>query len=71
MNEIVFEAGGYEVPCRLYLWRQTTKIVISDIDGTITKSDKLGHLCDLQCHAMPPLRAFLPSCLPVLLSFII
>jgi hypothetical protein len=29
--------------CR-YLWSRTTKIVISDIDGTITKSDKLGHL---------------------------
>lgn len=44
VNEIVFEAGGYLVDCRLYLWQPTTKIVISDIDGTITKSDKLGHL---------------------------
>lgn len=28
----------------IYLWNHTDKIVISDIDGTITKSDVLGHL---------------------------
>ena len=44
-NTIVFCcAGGFEVTARIYLWQVSTKIVISDIDGTITKSDKLGHM---------------------------
>ena len=29
---------------RIFLWRSDTRVVISDIDGTITKSDALGHL---------------------------
>ena len=28
----------------IYLWDWTQKIVISDVDGTITKSDVLGHV---------------------------
>jgi len=30
--------------CHVYLWSYDDKIVISDIDGTITKSDVLGHV---------------------------
>ncbi|KAJ2993183.1 Nuclear elongation and deformation protein 1 [Globomyces sp. JEL0801] len=29
---------------KIYLWDHDTKIVISDVDGTITKSDVLGHV---------------------------
>ena len=29
---------------KLYLWNHTDRVVISDVDGTITKSDKRGHL---------------------------
>ncbi|ORX40786.1 Lipin/Ned1/Smp2-domain-containing protein [Kockovaella imperatae] len=29
---------------RIFLWENTDQIVISDIDGTITKSDALGHV---------------------------
>ncbi|RUS34490.1 Lipin/Ned1/Smp2-domain-containing protein [Jimgerdemannia flammicorona] len=29
---------------KIFFWDHTTQIVISDIDGTITKSDALGHL---------------------------
>nr|XP_031859515.1 uncharacterized protein CI109_004977 [Kwoniella shandongensis]KAA5526587.1 hypothetical protein CI109_004977 [Kwoniella shandongensis] len=29
---------------RIFLWEETDQIVISDIDGTITKSDALGHV---------------------------
>lgn len=29
---------------RIFLWRSDSRVVISDIDGTITKSDALGHL---------------------------
>jgi phosphatidate phosphatase LPIN len=38
------EAGTQEVTAMIYLWSRFTKIVISDIDGTITKSDLLGHI---------------------------
>ena len=31
----------------VYLFKSTTKLVISDIDGTITKSDVLGHIMPL------------------------
>ena len=30
--------------CHIYLWHHSDKVVISDIDGTITKSDVLGHI---------------------------
>jgi phosphatidate phosphatase LPIN len=28
----------------IFLWHWTDKIVISDVDGTITRSDVLGHV---------------------------
>ena len=31
----------------MYLWRHDTPVVISDIDGTITKSDALGHVLNM------------------------
>ncbi|XP_031271435.1 phosphatidate phosphatase PAH2 isoform X2 [Pistacia vera] len=34
--------GEQEVDARIYLWKWNTRIVISDVDGTITKSDVLG-----------------------------
>ena len=44
-NEIIFEcANGTKLQCDLYLWSSDSKIVISDIDGTITRSDVLGQL---------------------------
>ena len=48
-NEIQFSVttayqGTTKCRCHLYLWKWTDKIVISDIDGTITKSDVLGHI---------------------------
>lgn len=30
---------------KVYLWESTSKIIVSDVDGTLTKSDFLGHLC--------------------------
>lgn len=33
-----------ELDCRIFLWSCHSKIVISDVDGTITRSDVLGHL---------------------------
>lgn len=48
-NEVVFSVttayqGTTRCTCHIYLWNYDDKIVISDIDGTITKSDVLGHL---------------------------
>ncbi|CAL4986529.1 unnamed protein product [Urochloa decumbens] len=34
--------GKQQVDCHIYLWKWNTRIVISDVDGTITKSDVLG-----------------------------
>ncbi|XP_045034148.1 phosphatidate phosphatase LPIN3 isoform X2 [Daphnia magna] len=48
-NEAVFSVttayqGTTRCKCHIYLWRYDDKVVISDIDGTITKSDVLGHI---------------------------
>ncbi|KNE68416.1 hypothetical protein AMAG_13071 [Allomyces macrogynus ATCC 38327] len=48
-NQVTFTVvsslqGRAECHARIFLWDWTEKIVISDIDGTITKSDALGHL---------------------------
>lgn len=39
--------GNSQVVSDLYFWKATTPIVISDIDGTITKSDALGHVLNM------------------------
>ncbi|XP_048387666.1 phosphatidate phosphatase LPIN1 isoform X3 [Stegostoma tigrinum] len=48
-NDVVFSVTTqYQGTCRcegtIYLWNWNDKIVISDIDGTITRSDALGHI---------------------------
>ncbi|TNM90691.1 hypothetical protein fugu_002980 [Takifugu bimaculatus] len=48
-NEVVFSVTTqYQGTCRchgtIYLWNWDDKIIISDIDGTITRSDTLGHI---------------------------
>ncbi|NWI50645.1 LPIN3 phosphatase, partial [Calyptomena viridis] len=48
-NEVSFSVTTqYQGTCRceatIYLWNWDDKVVISDIDGTITKSDALGHI---------------------------
>lgn len=49
MNEISFSVttayqGTSRCKCYLFRWKHSDKVVISDIDGTITKSDVLGHI---------------------------
>ncbi|KAL6890105.1 hypothetical protein ACP4OV_008868 [Aristida adscensionis] len=39
--------GKQQVDCCIYLWQWNTRIVISDVDGTITKSDVLGQFMPL------------------------
>ncbi|KAK9270903.1 hypothetical protein L1049_026489 [Liquidambar formosana] len=39
--------GKQQVEARIYLWKWNTRIVISDVDGTITKSDVLGQFMPL------------------------
>jgi phosphatidate phosphatase LPIN len=48
-NEICFicrtsSSGIQTLKSSIYLWQSTSKIVISDIDGTITRSDVLGQV---------------------------
>ncbi|KAK8497715.1 hypothetical protein V6N13_103464 [Hibiscus sabdariffa] len=52
MNQITFAfctamLGKQQVDARIYLWKWNTRIVISDVDGTITKSDVLGQFMPL------------------------
>ncbi|KAI5960678.1 ned1 [Candida pseudojiufengensis] len=48
-NSLKFKSseGTSQVTANLYLWKANAPIVISDIDGTITKSDALGHVLNL------------------------
>ncbi|KAK7022848.1 Lipin-3 [Halocaridina rubra] len=48
-NEALFSVttayqGTTRCKCHIFLWNYDANIVVSDIDGTITKSDVLGHL---------------------------
>jgi phosphatidate phosphatase LPIN len=42
-----FTVGRATCPAVMYYWTAEVPIVISDIDGTITKSDALGHLLNM------------------------
>jgi phosphatidate phosphatase LPIN len=50
MNNVVFVVrtpnfqGNASTAARIWLFDRSTKIVISDVDGTITRSDTLGHI---------------------------
>ncbi|PON79304.1 Lipin [Trema orientale] len=39
--------GKQQIDARIYLWKWNTRIVISDVDGTITRSDVLGQFMPL------------------------
>ena len=36
--------GEHTIGSEIYLWNHDSKIIISDVDGTITRSDILGHI---------------------------
>ncbi|OWM80734.1 hypothetical protein CDL15_Pgr006764 [Punica granatum] len=51
-NAIIFTfctkmLGKQQVDARIYLWKWSDRIIISDVDGTITKSDILGQCMPL------------------------
>lgn len=51
-NEVVFSTtsqyqGTTRCYCNMFVWQQSDKIIISDIDGTITKSDVRGMILPL------------------------
>lgn len=43
-NIMSFTVNRATCQANMYLWKHDTPVVISDIDGTITKSDALGHV---------------------------
>ncbi|ORY57241.1 Lipin/Ned1/Smp2-domain-containing protein [Pseudomassariella vexata] len=43
-NSLSFTVNRATCTSSMYLWQHDAPVVISDIDGTITKSDALGHL---------------------------
>jgi phosphatidate phosphatase LPIN len=46
-NSMSFTVNRATCQAYMYLWRHETPVVISDIDGTITKSDALGHVLNM------------------------
>lgn len=46
-NPMSFSVNKATCTATMYLWSGNTPIVISDIDGTITKSDALGHVLNM------------------------
>ena len=46
-NTMSFSVNKATCTATMYLWSGNTPIVISDIDGTITKSDALGHVLNM------------------------
>lgn len=46
-NSLSFTVNRATCTAQMYLWKHETPVVISDIDGTITKSDALGHLFNM------------------------
>ncbi|KFK31807.1 hypothetical protein AALP_AA6G161200 [Arabis alpina] len=47
MNSVTFTFSTNIVDARIYLWKWNARIVISDVDGTITRSDVLGQFMPL------------------------
>jgi phosphatidate phosphatase LPIN len=46
-NNMSFTVNRATCTANMYLWKHETPVVISDIDGTITKSDALGHVLNM------------------------
>ena len=44
VNHLGFSCGGRPVVARLHVLAATDRVVISDVDGTITRSDLRGHV---------------------------
>ena len=46
-NSMSFTVNRATCSANMYLWKHEIPVVISDIDGTITKSDALGHVLNM------------------------
>lgn len=49
--KFTLDETGETVECHIFLWDYKTKIVVSDIDGTITKTDVFGQLMPVFNHS--------------------
>ena len=47
VNPTSFSVNRATCTANMYLWRHDVPIVVSDVDGTITKSDALGHVLNM------------------------
>lgn len=46
-NTMSFTVNRATCHANMFLWKHSTPVVVSDIDGTITKSDALGHVLNM------------------------
>lgn len=44
MNKVTFKLEGFTLDAEIYLYADNDKLVVSDVDGTVTKNDLGGHL---------------------------
>ena len=47
INPTSFSVNRATCSANMYLWQHSVPIVVSDVDGTITKSDALGHVLNM------------------------
>jgi len=44
---VTYRLEGFEINAEIYLYADNDKLVVSDVDGTVTKNDIGGHLHNL------------------------
>lgn len=42
-NQIIYKLGEHSIEAEVYLYSDNDKLVVSDVDGTVTKNDIGGH----------------------------
>jgi phosphatidate phosphatase LPIN len=44
VNKVIYQLEGYKIEAEIYLYANNDKLVVSDVDGTVTKNDVGGHI---------------------------
>jgi phosphatidate phosphatase LPIN len=44
MNKVTYKLEGFTIDAEIYLYADNDRLVVSDVDGTVTKNDLGGHL---------------------------
>ncbi len=44
MNKITYRLDHFSINAQIYLYADNDKLIVSDVDGTVTKNDIGGHI---------------------------